>query len=700
MLADLGASVICIDTVHVSNLDEYLDHGKLRVDNCSLKDIRLIVAEGSPATLRARRHDYESLRNWATNIPIVLISPFGQTGPRAEDPATDLTLFASSGIARLLTGQVDDLGESPIRAAGEQSSFIGGLSAACAGMHAVLSGGNAMVDVSINEALATLAMTELARAGQSRRQWERRRETDGNGATVCILPTQDGFAAISPREERQWQAWLSAMGSPAWGDDPRFKTKSDRIANWDLCHELMSQWSRPLSKRQVADLAQAAHVPSFPLQTPAQMVSSEQLRHRHFWRRLELRGTAVTMPGQPFGLDLPPAASANKIARGPSSGTTLPLSGLRVLDFSWVIAGPTTTRYLAAMGAEVIKVEAPGTGDPGRASGLHEVLGQAKRGVVLDLKQPDGVAVAQALAERCDVLIENFATGVMDRFGLGVEALRRRNPGLIYISASGLGRTGPESTAVAYGTLLQCYTGFAGLNRHPGQPPRVGMAWLDPMCGLMLALAVAASVWRRRHDGVAARIDFSMVEAMLWTMAEPLLNAQFGQAVEAKGANDDRLAPHGVYHCTGNDAWVSIAIRNDNEWRRLVDLIPKLRPFAALACEQRHTRAPEIDRIISEWCKDQAASSIESTLVRAGLPAAAVVGQFDLVNDVHLKARGFWDRHGSGVQPALPWIASFGRNKGPAPQLGADTDAVLIGVLGLPTDDIAALRAAGALGQR
>ena len=203
----------------------------------------------------------------------------------------------------------------------------------------------------------------------------------------------------------------------------------------------------------------------------------------------------------------------------------LPLSGVRVLDFSWVIAGPTATRYLAAMGAEVIKIEAPGRGDPGRASELHTVLGQAKKSIVLDLKKPEAVAIAKALAAKSDVLVENFATGVMDRLGLGAEALHAVAPNLIYISASGLGRTGPELHAVAYGTLLQCYAGFAGLNRHPGVPPRVGMAWLDPMCGLMLAFITAASVWRRR-TGAVARVDFSMIEAMLWTMAEPLLQEQ------------------------------------------------------------------------------------------------------------------------------------------------------------------------------
>src|SRR6202035_1455307 len=216
------------------------------------------------------------------------------------------------------------------------------------------------------------------------------------------------------------------------------------------------------------------------------------------------------------------------------------------LDFSWVIAGPTATRYLAAMGAEVVKIEAPGRGDPGRTSELHTVLGQAKKGIVLDLKKPEAVALARDLAARSDVLVENFATGVMDRLGLGAAELQAINPSLIYVSASGLGRTGPEAQAVAYGTLLQCYAGFAGLNRHPEIAPRVGFAWLDPMCGLMLAFISAAALWRRARDGQVARVDFSMIEAMLWTMAEPLLATQLGAHPRPRGNASETQNPHGA----------------------------------------------------------------------------------------------------------------------------------------------------------
>jgi crotonobetainyl-CoA:carnitine CoA-transferase CaiB-like acyl-CoA transferase len=700
LLADLGADIACDSADMSTSLATYLNHGKTHCGETAVREAvvhaDMIVCEGGPAALCERGHGPDNIRPINPTAVLVLISPFGQTGPLADQPATDLTLFYASGIAHLLTGQVDDLTEPPIRPIGQQSSFIGGIAAACAGMHAALSAERGvLVDVSIHEALATLAMAELARAGHGGKSRGRKRVADGNGATVCILPARDGYTAISPREDRQWAGWLAAMGSPVWGADPRFASKADRVANWDALHALMSAWSCQYDKQTIADLAQAAHVPSFPLREPAEQLASPQLAHRGFYRALALGGHTVRAPGPPFGLRIAPAASAESNRCVLDS---MPLSGIRVLDFSWVIAGPTTTRYLAAMGAEVIKVEAPGRGDPGRATELHGVLGQAKRGIVLDLKQPEAVRVARALAARCDVLVENFATGVMDRLGLGAEALQAINPDLLYVSASGLGRTGPESHAVAYGTLLQCYAGFAGLNRHPDVPPRIGLAWLDPMCGLMLALVVAAAIWHRRRSGGAARVDFSMLEAMLWTMAEPLLAAQLGAPPQPRGNRSDRCVPHGAYRCTGDDSWISIVVRDNDEWRRLCGIVPCMAAMAELGATERRAGREAIDAALSDWAQSRDARATADLLMGAGIPAAALATSRDLVESSHLRARGFWDTDRTGVLPGLPWRASFGRAVGPAPGLGADTETVLREALDLSPAQIAALRAAGALG--
>ena len=639
LLADVGAQVACVDPDTSTTLLAYLNRGKAVATG--LAEAHLIVCEG--------RYDLAEMRRTNPSAVVVTISPFGQTGPQANDPATDLTLFFASGIARQLTGQIDDLSEAPIRPVGEQSAFIGGLAAACAGMHAALGKPGASIDVSIHEALATLSMTELARAGLGGKSWDRKRVDDGNGATVTILPASDGYAAISPREEKQWASWLTAMGSPAWGADPRFTPKANRVKNWDALHALMSQWSRQHGKQWIADTAQREHVPSFPLRDLAEHLDTPQMRHRRYYRPCTLDGKEIKVPSTPFGLSITPSARRPRLT-GP-----MPLSGIRVLDFSWVIAGPTTTRYLAAMGAEVIKIEAP-NGDPGRATELHTVLGQAKKSIVLDLKKPQALEVARALATKSDILVENYATGVMDRLGLGAEALKALNPDLIYISASGMGSTGPEAKAVAYGTLLQAYAGFAGLNRHPDVAPRIGLAWLDPMCGLMLAFVAAAALWHRQHEGGVARVDFSMIEAMLWTMAEPLVATQLGAPTKPLGNASTRYALHGVWRCAGDDDWISIVARTEEELQALRRVVPGA-----------------TDEALSAWAASRSASVAAEILLKAGIPAAALARYGDLVKSPHLAARGFWE----GGLPGLPWRASFGRTTGPAPELGAHTDQVL-----------------------
>jgi crotonobetainyl-CoA:carnitine CoA-transferase CaiB-like acyl-CoA transferase len=721
LFGDVGARVTSIDPDNSTLLARHLNHGKTILAgespaaHAAIAAGDLIVCEGRPCDLHARHHDPDTLRRVNPAAALVVISPFGQTGPQADDPASDLTLFFASGIARMLTGQVDDLGEAPIRPVGEQSAFIGGIAASCAGMHAVMAARpgavpgavpGAIIDVSIQEALATVAITELARAGLGGKSWSRQRLTDGNGATVCILPARDGYAAISPRDDHQWAAWLGVMGSPDWEADPRFATKPDRVANWDALYALMSGWSRQHDKQAIADMAQAAHVPSFPLREPVEQLASAQLAHRNFYRSLDIGGRGVKAPGPPFGLRLAnpaPDAAGPGEERGEAAICDkrvgpMPLAGVRILDFSWVIAGPTATRYLAAMGAEIIKVEAPGRGDPGRSSELHTVLGQAKRAIVLDLKKPQAVAVARALGAKSDVLVENFATGVMDRLGLGADALAALNPDLLYVSASGVGRTGPEARAVAYGTILQCYAGFAGLNRHAHVAPRVGLAWLDPMCGLMLAFVVAAALWQRQHAGGVARIDFSMLEAMLWTMAEPLLAAQLGDPPQPRGNHSDRYAPHGAYRCAGADDWLSLALTNHEQWQSLCALVPALAPLAGLGLAERIERHAATDETLAAWLRPQAADAAAAELTRAGIPAAALATSRDLVDSDHLRQRGFWDAHGAGVLPGLPWRASFGRTAGPAPALGADTDAILREILNLSSGEIAALREVGALG--
>ena len=240
--------------------------------------------------------------------------------------------------------------------------------------------------------------------------------------------------------------------------------------------------------------------------------------------------------------------------------------------------------------------------------------------------------------------------------------------------------------------------GSPGSTAIPSVPPRVGFAWLDPMCGLMLAFIVAAALWQRRRSGAVARIDFSMIEAMLWTMAEPLLATQLGAPPQPRGNAGDNCVPHGVYRCAGEDDWLALPATGDDEWRALCALVPPLTPFAEWELAERRERSRSIRVALAALLSPQRAADAARRLRDAGVPAAALASSLDLVSDPHLCARGFWDPYNGSVIPGLPWRASFGRTDGPPPGLGADTEAVLRDVASYTAADIGALRAAGAFG--
>ncbi|MBT6680970.1 MAG: CoA transferase [Chloroflexi bacterium] len=676
--------------------------------NRELGTADLVVIDSTPSGASEAQSLVRQTRAINPDAIIVAITPFGITGPYSEFSGGDLVSFHASGIGRLLTGQVEDPAiEPPVRAAGNQSAYVAGVTAACAAMLALSGDGSAageLIDVSAQEALACMAVREIAAPAYGNPSQSRRRDGDGNGSTVSIIPASDGFVAISPREERQWKAWLSVMGHPDWGSDERFADKAGRGDNWDALYALISQWSSNHAKQWIYETAQDAHVPSFPLATPGDLLSSPQLLHREFFTEFE-HPTAgmIRRPGAPYQVRRINDSTPRPSPATPS--TDRPLSGVRVLDLSWVIAGPTCTRYLAALGADVIKVETTGRADPGRASELHAVLGKSKRAITLNLKQPEALEIAHKLVEQCDVVVENFATGVLDRLGLGYETLSQTRPDIVLLSASGLGRTGPEASRVAYGTLIQCYTGFAALNGYPDVPPRVGWAWADPLCGLRMAFAIGAALRHRMKSGQGGHIDFSMVESLLSTMPGPLIQHQLTGTVLGPAGNDDLdMSPHGVYPCAGDDEWVAISVGNDREWSALCGVVPGLAVRVGNRLGARQINTVEIDSVISTWSIERSALDATLTLQSAGVSAAPSPDSTAMYADPHLQERGFYaliddmDGQKRGL-PGLPWRWLYGErlDVSAAPGLGADTDSVLADVLGLSDEQITTLRESGAL---
>lgn len=384
-----------------------------------------------------------------------------------------------------------------------------------------------------------------------------------------------------------------------------------------------------------------------------------------------------------------------------------PLEGIRVVDFSWVLAGPICTRYLAFMGAEILKVESHRRPDPSRRGDGFQMLNQNKRGVALNLSHPEGRTLALELVKKSDVVIENFATGVIERMGLGYDVLKAAKPDVVMVSSAGLGHTGPEKGYAAYGTLIQAYTGWSAIQGYPGRKPIIGGAFTDPTAGTWLAGLIASALYRRKQTGQGAYLDVSMAEVTINLLAQPLMEYVIkGTVRQPQGNRDDWFAPHNVYPCAGDDQWMAIAVTNDEEWIGLcqalgLELASDPRFKSALS---RWKHQEELDPIIAAETKRDTVADLFARLQRAGVPSGPCFDLAQIMADEHLQERGFihpyTDVKGRTVNiPSIPW-----RIEGlplpaasPAPELGQDTEYALRELLHLPKERIAKLTQEGVL---
>ena len=398
-----------------------------------------------------------------------------------------------------------------------------------------------------------------------------------------------------------------------------------------------------------------------------------------------------------------------------------PLEGIRVADFTWVWAGPFCTLQLAHLGAEVIRIESAtrtcvtrllppwpdGVPHPDR-SGYFNQYNQGKKSIALDLTKDDARSVARDLIRASDIVVENFAAGVMDRMGLGYEVCRSLRPDIIMIALSGYGATGPESHYVSYGPAQVPLSGFSSLTGYRGfRPMHIGISYGDPTAGLHGAVATLAALFHRRRSGEGQYIDLSQWESTMALLPEGLLAQTLeGRAYERDGNHDVLWTPHAVYRCEGEDRWVSIAVASDDEWRALASAVEPawLRDSELAVAAGRKRREEEIDERLSAWCATRSREQVTQVLQQAGVAAFPVLDARDLHDDPHLAARGFFvelPHREVGVRRHLgiPYRLdaspiAVGRA---APCLGQDTDEVLTRVLGYDADRIAALRAADVL---
>ena len=393
-----------------------------------------------------------------------------------------------------------------------------------------------------------------------------------------------------------------------------------------------------------------------------------------------------------------------------------PLHGITILDFSRVLAGPMATQILAELGAEIIKVERPRTGDESRQwepaipnhpteSAYFFAFNRGKRSITLNLKSPAAQQIARDLARTADVVVENFLPGDMDRMNLGYETLAAQNPRLVYVSNTGFGQDGPYRDRKGYDTIFQALSGVMALTGHPGEPPaKVGIPFADLTSGLWITIAVLAGLAGRTDRG--SHIDVAMMDAQisLLTIAAARLFA-LGQEPLRTGTEHPGRVPSAAFQCR-DQTWLHIS-GSDQHWPGICQTL-NLQDLAADPALARNAgRVTHRARVMAAMTAAIAAQDrapLAEALRAADIPAGEVNSVSDILADPHTQARnmvGTFDHPTAGPFPALrmPLREAGGPPAplGTPPLLGADTDAILTEKLGLDQAAIAKLRSEGAI---
>ncbi len=393
--------------------------------------------------------------------------------------------------------------------------------------------------------------------------------------------------------------------------------------------------------------------------------------------------------------------------------TPLPLSGVKVVELGQLIAGPFAAKMLAEFGAEVIKVEPPGEGDPLRkwrklyqgTSVWWQVQSRNKQSITLDLRHPEGQEVAGRLIREADVVIENFRPGTLEGWGLGWEQLSAVNPGLVMLRLSGYGQTGPYRDRPGFGVIAEAMGGLRYITGEPGRPPvRVGVSIGDSLAALHGVIGVLLALYHRKVNGGKGQcIDVALYEAVFNVMESLLPEYDaFGVIRERTGSALPGIAPTNAYPCQDGE-YVLIAGNGDSIFKRLMETVGRAdlaTDLELLHNEGRVRRVEEIDAAIAAWTASRGIDEILKTMTQAKVPAGRIYSAKDIAEDPHYAARGMIEQilTRDGLTLKVPAVVpklseTPGSIRSAAPRLGEDTEAVLRR-LGYSAEQIAALRAA------
>jgi formyl-CoA transferase len=393
-----------------------------------------------------------------------------------------------------------------------------------------------------------------------------------------------------------------------------------------------------------------------------------------------------------------------------------PLSNLKVVELGTLIAGPYCARLLAEFGAEVVKVETPGDGDPLRKwRRLHEgtslwwyAQGRNKKSVAVNLRDPDGQEIVRKLVAGADILVENFRPGTLEKWNLGYDALARDNPGLIMVRISGFGQTGPYKERPGFGAIGESMGGMRYITGYPDRAPvRVGISIGDSLAAMFGVIGALSALHHRQASGRGQVVDVALYEAV-FAMMESML-PEFGMdgfVRERTGASLPGIVPSNTYPCR-DGSYVVIGANADSIFKRMMKAIGRddLADDPALASNDGRAKQTErLDDAIAQWTGKHDLDEVLRVLESAEVPSGRIYSIADIAADLHYRARGMIERHrmGEGKELLLPGIVprlseTPGGTRWIGPRLGEHTDGVLAS-LGYGTDDIAALRKRGIVG--
>lgn len=702
-----------------------------------------VVLEGArPGQLAGWGLGYEALAQRNPAIVLASITPFGQTGPYSHFAANDLVVFALGGIM-FISGNP---GKPPVAAPDDQAYVVAGTHAALAVLAALWarrhSGGGDWIDVSMFECLAAQENTLTNYTGP--RQFTRRNGSQHRTSLPgCIVPCQDGYVHLFiSRAPRDWEHFLDWIGRPPELADPAWAEINTRWEHADVVMQATQAFVGPRTRADLYASAQQAHLPVTPVYSPADFLADPHTQ----WRRpvqpvqdgsyRTLRAPMGLVDRSPRGAR--PAGADNaavyaELARlskeerplcqqAASSGVGAGLlSGLRICAFTHVAAGPYGTLQLGYLGADVIKVESTTridtwryrdrNGDPERSRPFVD-HNRNTLSVTLNLKTDEGVELARRLIARSDAVLDNYSAGVMDRLGLGYDALRKVKPDVIVLHMSGLGADGPHSAFVTFGPNVMSLAGLTWLWNHPDATVPVGSqsSYPDYLVGVYAAYALVAALHRRDQTGEGALIDLAQAEVTACAVGPSYVAA-------LNGAGDDVCplgnasradAPHGCYPCQGgDDAWCVIAVEQDAQWEGLKQALgrPGWADDSALATRAgRWQRRAFLDGRVAEWTRSMSPHAVMRTCQANGVPSGVVATGEDLGTDPHLRERGFLvemehPRLGKLRLPGSPvrFANAPVRMRRTGPLLGHDNDYVLREILGLGDAEIADLAGRNAL---